>query len=109
MKIRIFSVTSDSDRLPTREQILTRKGPTNGLCPLCTELESIDHLLFHCPVAIFVWLLIKECVGWPDAPHSVMDLLSLVRYVESKNRGVIWIGAAATLWALGTIRNKLIF
>jgi hypothetical protein len=41
------------DCLPTREQILIRHGNTSGRCPFCDELESVDHLLFQCPLATF--------------------------------------------------------
>jgi hypothetical protein len=46
------------DCLPAREQILIRHGNTSGRCPSCDELESVDHLLFQCPLATFdcVWV-----------------------------------------------------
>ena len=109
MKIRIFLWQVTRDRLPTREQLLIRKGPTLGLCPLCSKIETIDHLLFTCSLLTFLWLLIKDLVGWPEAPHSVLDLISLTRYGVRKDFELIWIGAAATLWSIWTIRNKLIF
>ena len=88
---------------------MARKGPTNGICPMCQCVETIEHLLFDCLIASFVWLVIKEAVEWPDAPHSIMDLVSLVRYGERQNFDLIWVGAAATMWSLWTIQNKLIF
>jgi hypothetical protein len=109
MKIRIFLWQVIHDRLPTREQILLRHGPTSGLCPLCDEVESVDHLLFNCPVAVFVWSLVSQVGEWPGNPSSVMDLMSLTRYGLVDNFDIIWVGAAAVMWSLWNIRNKLIF
>ncbi|KAM0867589.1 hypothetical protein ACQ4PT_041888 [Festuca glaucescens] len=74
MKIRVFLWQVIQDRLPTREQILIRKGPTSGFCPLCAEVETIDHLLFLCPIAEFLWTVIRVSVDWPANPHSVLAL-----------------------------------
>ena len=97
------------DRLPTREQLLKRNRPTNGKCPLCDEIETLDHLLVRCPVAVFLWLIIKEIVWWPDVPHSILDLTAVTRYGEKQSFEMVWIGAAAAMWSLWTTRNKLIF
>ena len=108
-KIKIFVWQVIYDRSPTREQILIRHGPTLGKCPLCDDLETLDHLLFICPVAVFVWSVIREAVEWPDIPCSILDLISVGRASQKGRFERIWIGAAAVLWSLWTIRNDLIF
>ncbi|KAM0914791.1 hypothetical protein ACQ4PT_011271 [Festuca glaucescens] len=71
-------------------------------------MESLDHLLFICPVAVFVWSVNREAVGWPDVPSSVLDLISLGKLSQNNKFALIWTGAAAVMWSLWTIRNKLI-
>ena len=97
MKIRIFLWQVTQDRLPTREQLLARRGPTNGICPMCSCVETIDHLLFSCQVASFGWVAIKEAVDWPGAPLSVMDLNSLARNGGAQFSDLVWVGAVATM------------
>jgi hypothetical protein len=99
MKIRVFLWQVIHDHLPTREQILIRQGPTSGLCPLCDVVESVDHLLFTCPVAAFLWTLVRNVGVRPDNPSSVLDLLYLTRYGHVDNFETIWIGVAAVMWA----------
>jgi hypothetical protein len=69
----------------------------------------VDHLLFCCPIAIFLWSIVTEVVDWPANPHSILDLLSLGRLGNPANFSMVWVGAVAVLWSLWTIHNKLIF
>jgi hypothetical protein len=76
---------------------------------MCVELESINHLLFQCPFASFVWSLLASVAGWPAGPLSVLDLLAISKQEDGANFDFVWVGASAVLWALWNIRNKLIF
>jgi hypothetical protein len=40
-------------------------------CPLCGEIEDVNHLLFFCPLAEFIWIFMKEALGWQDYPKSI--------------------------------------
>jgi hypothetical protein len=42
-------------------------------CSLCLGVESVDHLIFECPVEGFVWSVIKEGMGWGRTPKSVKE------------------------------------
>lgn len=57
--LKIFLWQLVQDRLQTREQILKRRGPNSGKCPICDDVESIDHLFFNCPIAQFLWLVVN--------------------------------------------------
>jgi hypothetical protein len=76
---------------------------------VCDVVESVDRLLFTCHVATFLWTLVRNVGVWPDNPSSVLNLLSVTSYGPVYNFETIWIGAAAVMWALWNIRNKLIF
>ena len=109
LKIRVFLWQVIHDRLPTREQILKRYGPTDGKCPLCGSSETLDHLMFQCATAVFVWSVIRDTLDWPACPQNLTEVLSLTKNGPTEIFSVSWIGIAAVWWSLWTIRNKLIF
>jgi hypothetical protein len=39
-------------------------GASAGICAMCDGMESIDHVLFLCPMASFIWTWIRESVDW---------------------------------------------
>ena len=109
MKIKIFLWEVIHDRLPTREQILLRRGNTAGKCATCGELESLEHLFFLCPIANFVWILVSEALDWPAVPRSLLKVLSLAKQDGGDRFEAVWFGTACVLWSLWNIRNNLIF
>jgi hypothetical protein len=76
---------------------------------MCDGMESIDHLILLCPMASFIWTVIRELVDWPTNLQSVLDLVSINKHAYVKNFEMVWVGAAAAMWSLWTTRNKLIF
>jgi hypothetical protein len=80
------------DRLSTREKILIRNADTTGKYDLCGLDETLDHLLFLCPLAVFVWSVLSKVVAWPDCPHCLVDLLSLSKQDECANFEMVWVG-----------------
>jgi hypothetical protein len=42
---------------------------------LCGTSEDIDHLIFKCPLANFIWAFASEALGWQGAPRSLEDLM----------------------------------
>jgi hypothetical protein len=38
-----------------------------------TSEESMDHLLFECPIAVFMWVVVRDALNWSSNPQSVMD------------------------------------
>ena len=63
-KIKIFLWMAWKDKLQTAEQLVKRnwKGPIS--CKLCGEKESVNHLLFQCPIASVVWCWVRDSLGW---------------------------------------------
>jgi hypothetical protein len=47
------------------------------MCVLCKEKEDVDHLLFTCPMAEFVWSFMSESLEWDGYPVSMTDLLDV--------------------------------
>jgi hypothetical protein len=59
LKIRIFTWQLTLNRLPTREVLAHRRGPSDGRCALCGAIESASHLFFNCYLAKFVWSVVR--------------------------------------------------
>ena len=106
LKIKIFMWQLQRDRLPSREQLLKRQGPSNGLCELCHRPESADHIFFSCVFAKLAW------AGWRDMflvqwnPASLAECLALFLQLPGKQHRPFWILLAAQCWAIWQIRNK---
>jgi hypothetical protein len=64
MKIKVFLWQIFQDRLQTVIQLKEREWKDSEHCVLCGENEDVDHLLFTCLLAAFVWIFIKEALGW---------------------------------------------
>jgi hypothetical protein len=70
----------------------------------------VDHLIFICPLAGFVWSVIKEGVGWGRSPKSVKEfndefLLERGR----KDNGRVFFLFGAVCWTLWLNRNDWVF
>jgi hypothetical protein len=45
-----------------------KKWKGSKLCQLCNEEENVDHLLFRCPIAVFMWAVVKDGLEWSEHP-----------------------------------------
>jgi hypothetical protein len=63
LKIKIFSWQLAFDKLSSGQQILTRHGPSNGLCALCGAPEDATHIFFACSLAAFAWSVTRHLLG----------------------------------------------
>lgn len=58
---------------------ISRFGLSNGQCPFCVNLETLDHLFFECWKTVSIWDFISSRwsgVEWPRNLHECWDLLS---------------------------------
>ena len=87
-----------------------KKWPGDVSCSLCGEPETVNHLMFCCPLSHFGWWCIKEALGWDRPPHNFDEFVD----VALKNPGagtnhVGWAILGAFAWATWTTRNDLVF
>ena len=60
LKIRVFLWQLAWKRLPSCDNIIRRRGPSNGLCSLCGQFEDTNHIFFGCSLAKFLWSAVRE-------------------------------------------------
>ena len=110
LKVQIFLWMAFQDRIQSAVQLKKRKWGGDAGCKLCGELETADHLLFSCPIAVFVWVFLKEALSLERAFSSRAELLNLV-LVKKKglDRTNLLFVCAGAMWTLWKTRNDLVF
>ncbi|KAF2618628.1 hypothetical protein F2Q68_00038271 [Brassica cretica] len=103
-KIRNFLWKSLSEALPVAELILNRGMKVDERCQICgVEGESIQHVLFECDCARYVWAL----SGIPQPEWGLQTGRMGVAWVVRNHRGVVIIHsrrAFSSIWSLDDAR-----
>ncbi|KAK1613172.1 hypothetical protein QYE76_036845 [Lolium multiflorum] len=106
LKVRIFLWQLSKHRLPSNDNIRKRRGPSNGTCALCLEVEDNNHIFFRCPLARFMWSAVRDLLGCSWNPSCFADIFWYMRVHVGQTRRVLWLACAALLWSLWNVRNK---
>jgi hypothetical protein len=106
LKIKIFTWQLSRGRLPSNEQIQTRGGRADGLCTLCGQVESVDHIFFQCPLACFMWSGVREQFSVDWNPKTRVQWFLILNSLNPKAQRPVWVFFAALAWALWNTRNK---
>jgi hypothetical protein len=79
-------------------------------CQWCAEEESVDHMLFKCPLATYVWAVVRDGMLWQSIPLSVKNWSEdfLLERGGIQNRVVMFL-FRVICWTLWLNRNDLIF
>jgi hypothetical protein len=90
------------------QALLKRGWKGDGKCCLCGVLETINHLLFECVLAKWIWAVIKEVFYARDIPNSVQEMSEGWLWgngpLPTRNIMFFFAGFAWTLWVT---RNKM--
>jgi hypothetical protein len=82
----------------------------NVSCVSCGALEDVDHIIFRCPIAVFVWCFLREVFGKSVSPTRRDDFSDIfLRQGGDKYNSVWWFMAAAIFWSLWLTRNDRVF
>jgi hypothetical protein len=75
---------------------------------LCEGKENVDHLLFLCPMAEFLWAFVSETLGWEGYPRSTENLVQFWLPKGFRTNVLTCLtcfcGMASALWIM---RNKM--
>jgi hypothetical protein len=75
LKVKIFIWMASHDRIQLGVQL--KKKQCSGLekCVACDVLETTDHVLFQCPMAVYLWTFLRDTLGWQSSPISCSNFL----------------------------------
>uniref|UniRef100_A0A453PEG3 Reverse transcriptase zinc-binding domain-containing protein n=1 Tax=Aegilops tauschii subsp. strangulata TaxID=200361 RepID=A0A453PEG3_AEGTS len=62
-KIHVFLWLCAHNKILTRDNLAKRRDVEDPSCLFCTELETVQHLLFECVVAQHVWNFVSDFFG----------------------------------------------
>lgn len=110
LKIKLFLWMAFHDKIQSAVQLRKRKWAGPEECKLCGERETTDHILFMCPVANFMWILIRDICGLVSAPTTCAELAEILVHRRASRFGALFLFlCAGALWAIWKTRNALVF
>ena len=66
-----------SGRVQVAKDLKAKGWPGEPGCKLCGELESVNHLIFCCPLSHFCWWWVKIALNWEYPPNNFDYFLCL--------------------------------
>ena len=111
-RVSFFIWTATWGKILTCDNLM-RRGYTmvSRCCLCCSDGETVDHLLLHCPVSHMLWSFIfcSFHVSWL-IPRSVKDLLFGWRNWFGKHHSDIWnLAPLCLMWTVWLERNNRTF
>jgi hypothetical protein len=67
LKVKNFVWLVIKNRIQIVDNLGKKKWQGSSLCQLCQEEENIEHLMFRCPIAIFMQTVVKDGLEWGSA------------------------------------------
>ena len=93
----------------TKDNLVWRQWQGDRKCCFCSSDESIQHLLFDCHFAKFIWRIVRVSFNLIP-PTSVHNLFTCwLEGINRKLKSHILVGASAICWALWLTRNNIVF
>lgn len=79
LEVRIFLWMIYHDRIPSAEQLARRNWQGDLGCKLCGEIETSEHIMFRCPLARFVWGVLRDTLRWGRRiPSNIQDFWDII-------------------------------
>ena len=88
--------------------LIKRGRKWNANCSLYNKPETVNIIIFGCPLAQYVWSCLRDALGWEGFPTSVKDLTSnwiTKGFRTSQSLGMFFFAGLA--WAIWRNRNKV--
>jgi hypothetical protein len=67
MKLKVFMWLSCQDRIQSGEALKNMNWKGDANCAVHGKLENVDHILFECVLAKFVWTYLNRLWGGKGA------------------------------------------
>lgn len=86
-----------------------RKWVGDVSCRFCPADETISHLFFHCPAAIYMWSVISTSLGAGTRPICFTQFFWWIASFLPIDTNIHVLGIAAFCWAIWKTRNNACF
>jgi hypothetical protein len=86
LRVKVFIWLVFKKSILTRDNLLKRGWEVNDKCCFCCEKETLDHMLFKCPVTRYTWSIVACVLDDKDIPNSVDDVCSWVRSFKTTEK-----------------------
>ena len=73
-------------------------------------MNQLIIFFFQCPLAVFLWSFLRDCLGWPRSPTSCLSLfLEILEHCQGKKQMVTLFICAGALWSIWKSGNEMVF
>jgi hypothetical protein len=62
------------NRIQTTDNLQKKYWKGSKFCKMYNAEETVDHLLFCCLVAVFMWSVIRDGLKWTNTPEECKEL-----------------------------------
>jgi hypothetical protein len=93
----------------TKDNMVRRNWQGNPNCYFCGSIETIDHLLFSCPVVKVVWGVVTLCFKQKDRPNCLEQFNNWIRKALLGGEAVYMFSLDAICWTIWKARNRACF
>ena len=73
LKVKIFLWMAAQDRIQSSVQLKKKQWSGPEKCAVCDQLKTTYHILFQCPIAVYLWPFLRNSLGWLRAPTSCVE------------------------------------
>ena len=109
LKIKVFMWYLYKGVVLTKDNLVRRQWQGDKKCCFCSSDESIQHLLFDCHFAKFMWRIVQISFNLIPATSIHNFFSGWLEGLNRKLKSQILVGASAFGWALWLTRNNIVF
>jgi len=110
LKVKIFIWMLAHDRIQSAVQLKKKKWSRSETCSTCDKIETSDHIIFQCPIVVFLLSFLRYTFGWSKSPTSYEEFL--LEFVDNRRRKiqkVLLFICAGAMWTIWKTCNDLVF
>lgn len=93
----------------TKDNMRKRNWNGDPTCRFCANTETVEHLLFQCPITKVVWGIVAHSIGANNVPKNVTQYWIWIEKHFPEHKHMHAFGLAAICWATWKARNKACF
>jgi len=109
LKINFFLWYLQQGVILTKDNLAKRNWSGSKKCCFCDHNEIIQHLFYDWQHAKIIWRVVQVATGLTPPKSMTHMFRNWLTCISMKQRRLIFVGAAALIWAIWCTRNDLIF